>query len=292
MYQAEQVRAKIRKVNPGISPEIVIIKTKGDKILDVALSKIGGKGLFTKELEYALTGKKIDMAVHSLKDLPTDLPERFTVGAVLERADFRDALVSKNNKKLSELSAGDRIGTSSLRRQAGLLHLNKELHVTDIRGNINTRLQKMKEGHYDAVIMAAAGLIRLEMENHITEILDPETFIPAVSQGIIAVEIRTGDEHTQKICDAINHRETWQAACMERAFLNTLQGGCQVPAGCYTTRNESAVSITGFVASPDGRIYLKENMETPFGKMEETGRLLARKLIARGGDKILKEIRP
>ncbi|MFO7922398.1 MAG: hydroxymethylbilane synthase [Bacteroidales bacterium] len=291
LYQAEQVREKIREHFPDTGTEIVIIKTKGDKILDVALSKIGDKGLFTKELERSLINGEVDMAVHSLKDLPTELPDSFRVGAVLERGDFRDALVSAGHKKISELNAGTVIGTSSLRRQAGLLNFNKDLRVVDIRGNVNTRLQKMKEGHCDAIVVAAAGLIRLGLRSQITEILDPDIFIPAVSQGIIAVETRKNDEYINEVCEKISHRQTWLAAGMERDFLNTLQGGCQVPAGCFTGFNGLSVTITGFIASPDGRIYIKEKMTFPSGEVDEPGRQLAGKLLARGGDKILKEIR-
>lgn len=291
IYQAEQVRKTIRDARPDIIAEIVIIKTMGDKILDVALSKIGDKGLFTKELERALTDRTIDMAVHSLKDLPTELPEIYRVSAVLERGDFRDALVSMHLKKFGEMKAGDRIATSSLRRQATVLHINNHLRVVDIRGNVNTRLQKMENGHCDAIIMAAAGLIRLGLERYITEILDPGTFIPAVSQGIIAVETRSNDNYINELCETINHSETWLAALMERAFLNTLQGGCQVPAGCYTRRNGSSVTLTGFVASPDGKIYIRDELTSPFGEPLETGRQLALKLLARGGDRVLKELR-
>lgn len=291
LYQAEQVQVKISAVHPEINTEVVIIKTKGDKILDVALSKIGDKGLFTKELERELNNEKIDMAVHSLKDLPTELPESFRIGAVLERADFRDALVSRDHKKLKELSGNNRIGTSSLRRQASLLHLNKDLQIVDIRGNINTRLRKMEEGYCDAIVMAAAGLVRLGLEEHITEILNPETFVPAVSQGVIAVETRKNDQYINEICEKLNHQQTWLACIMERAFLKTLEGGCQVPAGCFTRLEDSSVSITGFVASPDGKIYIKEQLTGPFGEYEELGRQLAEKLLATGGDRILKEIR-
>ena len=291
LYQAEQVQVKISAVHPEINTEVVIIKTKGDKILDVALSKIGDKGLFTKELERELNNEKIDMAVHSLKDLPTELPESFRIGAVLERADFRDALVSRDHKKLKELSGNNRIGTSSLRRQASLLHLNKDLQIVDIRGNINTRLRKMEEGYCDAIVMAAAGLVRLGLEEHITEILNPETFVPAVSQGVIAVETRKNDQYINEICEKLNHQQTWLACIMERAFLKTLEGGCQVPAGCFTRLEDSSVSITGFVASPDGKIYIKEQLTGPIGEYEELGRQLAEKLLATGGDRILKEIR-
>lgn len=291
LYQAEQVQVKINAFHPEINTEVVIIKTKGDKILDVALSKIGDKGLFTKELEKELNNEKIDMAVHSLKDLPTELPESFRIGAVLERADFRDALVSRDHKKLKELSGNNRIGTSSLRRQASLLHLNKDLQIVDIRGNINTRLRKMEEDYCDAIVMAAAGLVRLGLEEHITEILDPEIFVPAVSQGVIAVETRKNDQYINDICEKLNHRQTWLACIMERAFLKTLEGGCQVPAGCFTRLEDSSVSITGFVASPDGKIYIKEQLTGPFGEYEKLGRQLAEKLLATGGDRIMKEIR-
>lgn len=291
LYQAEQVQVKINAFHPEINTEVVIIKTKGDKILDVALSKIGDKGLFTKELERELNNEKIDMAVHSLKDLPTELPESFRIGAVLERADFRDALVSRDHKKLKELSGNNRIGTSSLRRQASLLHLNKDLQIVDIRGNINTRLRKMEEDYCDAIVMAAAGLVRLGLEEHITEILDPEIFVPAVSQGVIAVETRKNDQYINDICEKLNHRQTWLACIMERAFLKTLEGGCQVPAGCFTRLEDSSISITGFVASPDGKIYIKEQLTGPFGEYEKLGRQLAEKLLATGGDRIMKEIR-
>lgn len=291
LFQAEQLQEKILKVHPDAITEIVIIKTRGDVIMDVALSKIGDKGLFTKELERGLIVGEIDIAVHSLKDLPTELPDNFVVGAVLERADFRDVLVSRHNKKLSELNAGDRIGTSSLRRQANLLHIDKNLQVVDIRGNINTRLQKMEDGYCDAIVMAAAGLVRLGLEKYITEILDPEVFIPAVSQGVIAAEIREDDAYLNQICEKLNHRRTWLACKMERAFLNALQGGCQVPAGCYTIFNDSSVSITGFVASPDGEIYIKEYLTGAVGEAEDIGRQLAGKLLARGGDLVLKKIR-
>ncbi len=291
LYQAEQVKNAIKAFYPDLRPEIVIVQTKGDEIVDVALSKIGDKGLFTKELESELANGEIDMAVHSLKDLPTELPDHFTIGAILKRGDFRDALVSKYNKKLCELTSANRIGTSSLRRQANLLHLNKDLQIVDIRGNINTRLRKMEEGYCDAIVMAAAGLIRLGLEKYITEILEPGTFIPAVSQGAIAVETLKNNELITRLCEKINHRQTWLACRMERAFLNALQGGCQIPAGCYTFMNESSVSITGFIASADGKTYIKEQLTCPFGEAEETGRQLARILLARGGENILKELR-
>ncbi len=291
LYQAEQVAKQVAVSHPELKSEIVIIKTKGDKILDVALSKIGDKGLFTKELEYKLADGTIDMAVHSLKDMPTELPEGFILGAVLERGDFRDALVSKNHKRLDLMKPEARIGTSSLRRQANILYFHRDLQVVDIRGNVNTRLQKMEEGHCDAIIVAAAGLIRLGLEERITEILPPETYIPAVSQGIIAVETRVDDPLINRICADITHTQTWCESLTERAFLRTLQGGCQVPAGCYTKLIGASLSVTGFVSSPGGEEYIKENITVPTGNYEAAGVELALILLNAGGKKILRDIR-
>lgn len=291
LYQAEQVKNAIEQLFPEVSTEIKIIKTKGDEVLDVALSKIGDKGLFTKELETELQNGDIDMAVHSLKDLPTELADYFTVGAVLERADFRDALVSRNHKKLSELTASDKIATSSLRRKAGLLNLNPDFQIIDIRGNVNTRLRKMEEGYCDAIIMAAAGLKRLGLESYITEVLEPETMIPAVSQGVIAVETRKNDDFMSGICQKLNHEQTWKTVIAERAYMKTLQGGCQVPVGCYTQLNNNSLTITGFIASTDGKTYLREQLTGNLGDAETLGKNLAESMLSKGGRKILLEIR-
>lgn len=291
LYQAELVKSKIEALNLGITVEIVIIKTKGDEILDIALSKIGDKGLFTKELEVALHEGGIDIAVHSLKDLPTELSEQSKLAAVLERADFRDALVSKNHKKLSEFTPSDRIATSSLRRKAGILNLNKDLQIVDIRGNVNTRLKKMEDGYCDAIIMAAAGLQRLGLDHYITEILEPTVMIPAVSQGAIAIESRKGDARIDAVCDRLNHIPTWKAIAAERTFMNTLQGGCQIPVGCYTKVVDNSFEIIGFIASVDGQTYLKDSLSGSLDKAQDMGKELAVKLLARGGDVILKDIR-
>lgn len=291
LYQAELVKSKIEALNLDIVVEIVIIKTKGDEILDIALSKIGDKGLFTKELEVALHVGGIDIAVHSLKDLPTELSEQSKLAAVLERADFRDALVSKNHKKLSEFTPSDRIATSSLRRKAGILNLNKDLQIVDIRGNVNTRLKKMEDGYCDAIIMAAAGLQRLGLDHYITEILEPTVMIPAVSQGAIAIESRKGDARIDAVCDRLNHIPTWKAIAAERTFMNTLQGGCQIPVGCYTQVVDNSFEIIGFIASVDGQNYLKESLSGSLDKAQDMGKELAVKLLARGGDVILKDIR-
>lgn len=291
LFQAELTKTKLLEKFPGIEVEIVIIKTKGDKILNVALSKIGDKGLFTKEIETALLAGEVNVAVHSLKDLPTALPEGLKLGAVLERAEFRDALVSKDGRKLHELTENDIIATSSLRRKASLLRYNKNFQIVDIRGNVNTRLQKMTDGYCDAMIMAAAGLQRLELNQYITEIINPEIIIPAASQGIIAIESRIGDTETEKLLDAINHRPSWIAGEAERGFLRAIEGGCQVPVGCFSKLNGKEIALTGFVASMNGSVYLHETETGSVDAPKASGEKLARKLIERGAAKIMEEVR-
>ena len=291
LYQANLTKKLLLGKFPDASVEIIIIKTKGDKILDVALSKIGDKGLFTKEIENALLDNEVDIAVHSLKDLPTTLPEGLKLGAVLERGEFRDALVSKDGRKLSELSEKDVIATSSLRRQAGLLRQNKNFKIVDIRGNVETRIKKMEEGYCDAMIMAAAGLQRLDLGNYISEIIEPDIIIPATSQGVIAIESRIDDSWIDSFLKEINHPETWNAIEAERGFLRKIEGGCQVPVGCFTKIDGNSISITGFVAAVDGSEYLTDT-ETGFIRdAKATGIKLAVKLIAKGASRILSDIR-
>lgn len=291
VYQAELTKKRLLEKFPEMKVEIKIIKTKGDKILDVALSKIGDKGLFTKELEAALLIDQVDIAVHSLKDLPTTLPEGLKLGAVLKRAEYRDALVSKDGRKLSELTAEDTIATSSLRRKAGLMRINKNFKIIDIRGNVNTRLRKMEDGHCDAMIMAAAGLQRLGLDKYITEILDPEELIPATSQGVIAIESRMYDDETDTFLKEINHKPTWDAIEVERGFLRSIEGGCQVPVGCYSKVDRDTIFITGFVASLDGKTYLLEQESGPVKEGRKIGERLSEKLISRGAAQILDDIR-
>ncbi len=291
LYQAKKVKATLENLFPELQVEIKIIKTKGDKILDVALSKIGDKGLFTKEIENELIDGTVDLAVHSLKDLPTTLPEGLKLGAVLERGEFRDALVSKNGKKLSELGTGDVVATSSLRRQAGLMKMNNQIVIKDIRGNVNSRLQKMEDGYCDAMIMAAAGLQRLGLEKYITEIIDPEIIVPAVSQGAIAIEIRMNDPEVEQLMQKINHTDTWNAITAERAFLAHLQGGCQVPLGCFSKVENSILTMNGFVASVDGSQFINETISGEISKGAELGVQMAEKMLERGALRILNEIK-
>ncbi len=291
LYQAEQTKKELFQKFPDIRVGIVVIKTKGDKILDVPLSKIGDKGLFTKEIERALLNHKIDLAVHSLKDLPTTLPAGLKLGAVLPRGEFRDALVSRDGRSLHQLTSKDVIATSSLRRKACLLRYNKSLNIVDIRGNVNSRLRKMEEGYCDALIMAAAGLQRLGLNEYITQIIDPETITPATGQGIIAIESRCDDSRADELLKEINHHLSWKSGEAERAFLHTLEGGCQVPVGCYSNLNGDTLTLNGFVASVNGAVYLSGSETGSILDAGAIGKKLGQRLIARGAAEIMREIR-
>jgi hydroxymethylbilane synthase len=291
LYQAYRVKKELEAHFSEITFTVEIIKTKGDKILDVALSKIGDKGLFTKELEVALFNHEIDMAVHSLKDLPTSFPEGARLGAVLKRGEVRDALISKSNRKISDLTANDVIATSSLRRKAQLLRINKDFKIVEIRGNVNTRIRKMQEGYCDVMVMAAAGLQRLEMAQYISEVISPEQMIPACSQGAIAIEIRTADEFITGLASRINDTETLMATTAERAFLRTLEGGCQIPVGSYSRIEGDRFQLTGFISSIDGTRFLKDTVEGDIHQAVELSVKLAMGLYNKGGREILKAIR-
>ena len=291
LYQAFLVQEELQKNFPETTFILEIIKTKGDQILDVALSKIGDKGLFTKEMETALFNGEIDMAVHSLKDLPTKFPEGAKLGAVLKRGDIRDALISSDGRKINDLTSEDVIATSSLRRKAQLLRINPDFKIIEIRGNVNTRIRKMQEGYCDVMVMAGAGLQRLEMGEYISELFDPELMIPACSQGAIAVEIRENDPDTEALLSKINHQETFLATEAERTFLGTLEGGCQIPVGSYTSIDGDKFKITGFISSIDGTKFLRESAEGDISQAVYLSAKLAKNLFKSGGAEILKEIR-
>jgi len=291
LYQANKVKEKLEKQFPELAFEVQIIKTKGDKVLDVALSKIGDKGLFTKELETSLLNHEADIAVHSLKDLPTELPAGLVLGGVLERGEVRDALVSIHGKKLEELGEADVVATSSLRRKAQLLNFNKSLRIVDIRGNVDTRLKKMQEGYCTAMVMASAGLQRLGFQNEISEILDPSVMVPAVGQGAIALEIRDNDPEVASLVAGINHSDTLIAVKAERVFLRSLEGGCQIPIGCYSQLNENRYKISGFVSNLDGSVILKESLEGEVEFAEKIALLLAQRFLDRGAKEIIQNIR-
>lgn len=291
LWQANTVKAAISTAFPDLNVEIVIIKTKGDIILDVSLSKIGDKGLFTKEIETALINGDVDLAVHSLKDLPTELPEGLCIGGMLPRGEVRDVFISKDGRKLSEMTANDRIATSSLRRKAQLLAYNSNLNIVDIRGNVDTRLNKMNDGHCEALLMAGAGIIRLGYEGYITELLDPTVVLPAVSQGAVAIEIRDEDERIQRIIDAISDEQTWNTTMAERWLLRTLEGGCQVPVACYSEVASNQLTLTGLVASIDGKQVIKKSVSCPIDEGSEKAIELAEAILAEGGKEILDQIR-
>jgi hydroxymethylbilane synthase len=291
LWQAETVKTAISTAFPNLKVEIVIIKTKGDIILDVSLSKIGDKGLFTKEIEAALLNGEVDLAVHSLKDLPTELPEGLRIGGMLPRGEVRDVFISKDGRKLNEMTANDRIATSSLRRKAQLLAYNQELTIVDIRGNVDTRLRKMEEGHCDALLMAGAGIIRLGYERYITELLDPEVVLPAVSQGAVAIEVCEEDERIQRITDAISDEQTWNTTMAERWLLRTLEGGCQVPVACYSEVENDQLTLTALVAAVDGQKVIRKSVSCPIEEGSEKAIELAESIMKEGGKEILDQIR-
>lgn len=291
LYQANLVKTELEKAHPDKTFELKIITTKGDKILDVALSKIGDKGLFTKEIEHALFNNDIDMAVHSLKDLPTTLPNEAELGATLKRTEFRDALVSKNGLKINQLTKAHKLATSSLRRKAQIHRINPDVQIVDIRGNVDTRLKKMNDGYCDAMIMAGAGLIRLGYDKYITEMLDEEYLIPAPGQGAIAVEIRKNDKLIQEIIRPLHSKDTYIKVQAERSFLNELEGGCQIPIGCTASINKNEIIITGLVAMIDGSNEIRDNINGSINDAERLGRELARRIWNNGGNEILNHIR-
>lgn len=291
LYQSQQVKKELERCFPERTFEILITKTKGDKVLDVALSKIGDKGLFTKELENLLLNREADFAVHSLKDLPTVLPDGLILGAVLERGEVRDALVSIRGKKLAELDESDIIATSSLRRKAQLLNFNSRLRIVDIRGNVDTRMQKMNEGYCTAMVMAAAGLQRIGYSDKISEIIDPGVMLPAVSQGAIAIEINGNDPETVSMAATINHLPTSTAVKAERTFLHALEGGCQIPIGCYSRIKNGVFKITGFVSDLDGSGMLKETIEGKASDADKIALRLAQYFLDHGAGKMIQKIR-
>jgi len=291
IYQANVVKEALEEKFPELHFQIVVIKTKGDKILDVPLSKIGDKGLFTKELETAMFENETDMAVHSLKDLPTRFPEGVVLGAVLKRGEIRDALISSTKRRLQDLTPDDIIATSSLRRKAQLLRINKNFNIVEIRGNVNTRIRKMEEGYCTVMVMAGVGLQRLGMDQYISELIEPEMVIPACSQGAIAIEIRDNDPEMAKIVGAINDQNTLLATDAERAFLRTLEGGCQIPVGSYSTIKGDQFEIKGFISSINGEEYLEESVSGPVSEAVEISEKLAESLLGKGGRHILQSSR-
>jgi hydroxymethylbilane synthase len=268
----------------------VKIRTSGDTFVHGPLSRVGGKGLFIKEIEEALQDDQVDLAVHSMKDVPTEITAGLTIAAILERRDPSDALVSRHGKTLNALPTGARIGTSSLRRQAQLLHYRPDLRVVPLRGNLDTRLRKLGTENLDAVVVAAAGMYRLGRQDEITEILPPELSLPAVGQGALGVEIREGDRKVHEVVAPLNHRPTSLAVAAERAFLARLGGGCQVPIAAYGRLDGDQLLLTALVSRPDGSAMVRGERRGPSVDGCEIGIALAEDLLERGADRILEEL--
>ena len=285
MWQARWIQARLEAL--GETCRLEIIHTTGDKITDVALSKVGTKGLFTKEIEEALLAGAIDVAVHSLKDMPTDLPPGLTLAAIPQREDPRDAMVGR---RLSELAQYARVGTSSLRRAAQLRALRPDLEIENIRGNLDTRLRKLDEGRYDAIVLASAGLRRLGWENRMAELLDPEVMCPAVGQGALAVETRDDHGPAQLIANTLDHPDTRAAVTAERAVLASLGGGCQVPIGAYATVDHHSVHLRAIIVSPDGAEIVRKQASGARTDAAAIGRTLGEQLLAEGGKQILQAV--
>jgi hydroxymethylbilane synthase len=288
-WQAEFVRKMIFQ-KTGVDAEIVIIKTLGDKMQQASFSQIGGKGVFIKELEEALLDDQIDIAVHSVKDIPTDVPSRLCFPAVCRREDARDCLVSPKGGTLSTLRNGARVGTSSLRRQAQLRHIRPDLDVRELRGNIDTRLRKAESGEYEAIVVAKAGLDRLGLSGRITEILSPEICMPAVGQGAIAVQARLRDEELGDALGVLDDAETRAAIMAERALMGALQGGCQVPLGAWARIERGELVMDAVVCSVDGQQMVKQHGSGPVEQAREVGQRLAEMLVNAGAGSILEEV--
>ena len=290
LWQAEYIKKALTEHDPKLSVTLEHIVTKGDKILDVPLARIGGKGLFTKELESRLLDGTIDLAVHSLKDVPTDLPEGLSLAAVTARTYVHDALVSNRYKSLDALPSGARVGTSSLRRKAQLLALRPDLTVLDLRGNVDTRLKKLDDGAYDAIILAEAGLRRLNLTARITQLLPTETLIPAVGQGALAIETRADDAELKKALAFLCNEETTAATTAERAFLAAINGSCQVPVGVYGRAKDGQLTLSCIIAAPNGSRVFRHKATGPMADCQQIGHEAAKALLDEGGRQILTDL--
>ena len=290
LWQAEHVAALLRDAHPGIAVELVPLSTKGDRILDRSLAAIGGKGLFIKELENALQDGRADIAVHSMKDVPGDVPEGLLIATVLERADPRDALLT-NAAGLHELPRSARVGTSSLRRQAQLLAVRPDLHIEALRGNIDSRIRRLDDGELDAIILACAGLVRMGWEGRITARLDPEVSLPAVSQGVIGIECRAHDAGTRAALEALNHAPTRIVMDAERAFAARLGGSCQSPIAAHAQLDGRRLRLDGLVAEPNGSRLLRDCLTGDADHPQQLGEALAERVLAAGADALLERLR-
>ncbi|HAS8564151.1 TPA: hydroxymethylbilane synthase [Vibrio vulnificus] len=290
LWQAYYVKDALQKAHPGLEVELVTMVTKGDVILDTPLAKVGGKGLFVKELEVAMLEGRADLAVHSMKDVPVDFPEGLGLVTICEREDPRDAFVSNTYHHVDELPQGAVVGTCSLRRQCQLKAYRPDLVIKELRGNVGTRLSKLDAGEYDAIILAAAGLKRLELEERIRSFIEPEQSLPAVGQGAVGIECRTNDERILKLLEPLNHTDTADRVKCERAMNLTLEGGCQVPIGSYALLEGDEIWLRALVGEPDGTEIVRGEIRGPRAQAEQLGVQLANQLLNEGAREILTKL--
>lgn len=292
LWQAEFVQASLHRAHPALEVELLGMTSRGDQLLDVPLAKVGGKGLFVKELETALLDRSADIAVHSMKDVPMDFPEGLALGVICEREDPSDAFVSNSYQALEELPAGAVVGTSSLRRECQLRARRPDLEVKFLRGNVNTRLRKLDEGEYDAIILASAGLIRLGMAQRIRQSIAVEDSLPAGGQGAVGIELRSDDPQVLELLQTLHHEPTAQRVTAERALNQRLQGGCQVPIACYAQHidNGEQLWLRGLVGKPDGSVLLSAEAKAAVGDARELGVRVAEDLLSQGAAAILAEV--
>ncbi len=290
LWQAEHVRSRLQAAHPDLAIELVTMSTQGDRVLDSPLAKIGGKGLFVKELEQGMLEDRADIAVHSMKDVPAELPDGLEIGAILMREDPRDAFVSNVYGSIESLPRGARVGTSSLRRQCQLHAMRPDLTILDLRGNVGTRLGKLDAGEFDAIVLACAGLRRLGMAERITAALSPETMLPAIAQGVIGIECRSGDSRVARRIAVLNDAGTALRTSMERAMNARLAGGCQAPVAGYSELADGVLEMRGLVGRPDGSDLIRAAISGPPGDAALLGRELAEDLLAQGADAILREL--
>jgi hydroxymethylbilane synthase len=291
LWQADHVKDLIISAFPGTPVTITVIKTTGDRITDRPLAQVGGKGLFVKEIETALLNNDIDLAVHSMKDMPGDLPAGLTIGAIPCRENPFDVLISRQGLALADYPPGSRVGTSSLRRASQLKHLRPDIQTLSIRGNLDTRLRKLAAGDFDAIVLAAAGLIRLGQADKITQYLDDAVMVPAVGQGALCIEIRKEDPLMTRIMENLDHGPTRICVQGERAFLKQIEGSCHIPVACFGQIQDKQVHLTAVVASEDGRHLVREKIVSPMGDVEARGRDLAHTVLEKGGKQILEAIK-
>lgn len=291
LWQANWVKSALEKKFPLHTVELIIIKTQGDKILDVPLAKVGGKGLFVKEIEHALLTGHIDIAVHSMKDMPAEIPDGLCIGSVPERENPSDVFISRSGLGFDEIESGSIIGTSSLRRGAQLRHTRPDIVIQPLRGNLDTRLKKLETENLDAIVVAAAGVKRLNLEYKITEYLNPDIILPAIGQGALCIEIRNEDPIIGPLVESLDHAPTRIVVKGERAFLNRVEGGCQVPIAGYGKISQNQFILTGLVAEVDGSQLIKAEMSGPVDSSEAIGIDLAEELFAKGAGKILKKLK-